>query len=187
MPAIVFVTRNLDRVDDDAGSNDDRAALARVEKALEGRFPSRMVPDLDRIRDLLDLLGSPQRGYPSIHVTGTNGKTTTARMADALLRGFGIRTGRYTSPHLQHVTERIAFDGAPIDAEHFVTAYDDVAPYLDIVDARHPERLTFFEVLTAMAFATFADRPVDAAVVEVGLGGRWDATNVVQAPVAVVT
>ena len=163
------------------------AALARVEKALEGRFPTRMVPDLDRITDLLDLLGSPQHAYPSIHLTGTNGKTTTARMIDALLREFGVRTGRYTSPHLQRVTERIALDGAPIPAERFAEVYDEVAPFAEIVDGRHPDRVTFFELLTAMAFAAFADTPVDAAVVEVGLGGKWDATNVINAPVVVVT
>jgi dihydrofolate synthase/folylpolyglutamate synthase len=172
---------------DNDGSAGAAAALARVEKALEARFPTRMVPDLDRITDLLDLLGSPQRSYPSIHITGTNGKTSTARMIDALLRGFGVRTGRYTSPHLQSVVERIALDGAPVSAERFAAAYDDVAPYVEFVDGRHPDRMTFFEVLTAMAFATFADAPVDVAVLEVGLGGRWDATNVVDAPVAVVT
>ena len=171
----------------DDRANEDAAALARVEKALEDRFPSRMVPDLDRITDLLDLLGSPQRSYPSIHITGTNGKTTTARMIDALLREFGVRTGRYTSPHLESVTERIALDGHPLDAQRFAAAYDDVAPFVQIVDQRHSDPLTFFELLTAMAFAAFADAPVEVAVVEVGLGGRWDATNVVQAPVAVVT
>jgi dihydrofolate synthase / folylpolyglutamate synthase len=161
--------------------------LVRVEKALAARFPSRMVPDLDRITDLLDLLGSPQRGYPSIHVTGTNGKTTTARMIDALLQAFGIRTGRYTSPHLESVTERIALDGVPLDPDRFAEVYDEVSTYAEIVDGRHPDRVTYFELLTAMAFAAFADAPVDVAVVEVGLGGRWDATNVVHAPVAVVT
>jgi dihydrofolate synthase/folylpolyglutamate synthase len=162
-------------------------ALARVEKALEARFPTRMVPDLERITDLLDLLGQPQRAYPSIHLTGTNGKTTTARMIDTLLREFGIRTGRYTSPHLQSVTERIALDGAPIDGVRFAEVYDEVAPLAEIVDGRHSDRVTFFELLTAMAFAAFADAPVDIAVVEVGLGGRWDATNVLAAPVVVVT
>jgi dihydrofolate synthase/folylpolyglutamate synthase len=186
MSAIVCGRRNLFSVDND-GRGAAAAVTARIEKALEARFPSRMVPDLERITDLLDLLGSPQRAYPSVHITGTNGKTTTARMVDALLREFGVRTGRYTSPPLQRATERIAVDGAPVDAERFAAAYDDVAPYLELVDARHQDRLTFFEVLTAMAFATFADVPVDAAVVEVGLGGRWDATNVIDAPVAVVT
>ena len=167
--------------------DEEAAALARVEKALQERFPSRMVPDLDRITDLLDLLGSPQRSYPSIHITGTNGKTTTARMVDTLLREFGVRTGRYTSPHLESVTERIALDGRPLAPSRFAAAYDDVAPFAEIVDGRHEDALTFFELLTAMAFAAFADAPVEVAVVEVGLGGRWDATNVVQAPVAVVT
>jgi dihydrofolate synthase / folylpolyglutamate synthase len=160
--------------------------LARVEKALEDRFPSRMVPDLDRIADLLDLMGDPQRAFPSIHITGTNGKTSTARMIDALLRELSLRTGRYTSPHLESVTERICVDNAPLDAERFAALYDEVAPFAEIVDGRHADRVTFFELLTAMAFAAFADAPVDAAVVEVGLGGRWDATNVINAPIAVL-
>jgi dihydrofolate synthase / folylpolyglutamate synthase len=161
--------------------------LARVEKLLEGRFPTRMVPDLDRITDLLTLLGDPQRAYPAIHLTGTNGKTSTARMIDDLLRELGLRTGRYTSPHLESVTERIALDGQPLTDERFAEVYDEVAPYAELVDARHPDSVTFFELLTAMAFAAFADSPVDVAVVEVGLGGTWDATNLIHAPVAVVT
>jgi dihydrofolate synthase/folylpolyglutamate synthase len=165
----------------------DNAAVDRILKALEARGPSRMVPDRDRIRDLLDLLGSPQRNFPSVHITGTNGKTTTARMADALLHEFGMRTGRYTSPHLRDVTERIALDGEPLDADRFASTYDDIAPYVEMVDGRHPDRMTFFEVLTGMAFAAFADAPVDVGVIEVGLGGRWDATNVIDAPVAVIT
>jgi dihydrofolate synthase/folylpolyglutamate synthase len=165
----------------------DADPLARVEKALEERFPTRMVPDLDRIVDLLALLGDPQRAFPSIHLTGTNGKTSTARMIDSLLRELALRTGRYTSPHLESVTERICVDSEPLSAEHFAQVYDEVAPFAELVDARHPNRVTFFELLTAMAFAAFVDAPVDVAVVEVGLGGRWDATNVVEAPVAVIT
>lgn len=161
--------------------------FARVEAALAARQPSRMVPDLDRITDLLDLMGAPQLAYPSIHITGTNGKTTTARLIDALLRAFGLRPGRYTSPHLESPTERICLDGAPMTAEQFTRTYDEVAPFLTMVDRRHPEPVTYFEVLTAMAFAAFADAPVDVAVLEVGLGGTWDATNVVAASVAVVT
>ena len=168
-----------------AGSAD--AELARVEKALAGRFPHKMVPDLDRIRDLVDLLGHPERAFPAVHLTGTNGKTSTARMIDAVLRGFGLRPGRYTSPHLESVTERISVDGQPVSAEVFARAYDDVAPYVQIVDGRHPERVTFFELLTAMAFSAFADAPVDVGVIEVGLGGTWDATNVVDSLVQVVT
>jgi len=163
------------------------AVLARVGKALEDRYPSRMVPDLDRIVDLLALLGDPQLAYPSIHITGTNGKTSTARMIDQLVRELGMRTGRHTSPHLEHVTERICVDGEPLSPERFAELYDEVAPYAELVDDRHTERVTFFELLTAMAFAAFADAPVDLAIVEVGLGGRWDATNVINAPVAVVT
>jgi dihydrofolate synthase/folylpolyglutamate synthase len=146
-----------------------------------------MVPDLDRIRDLTALLGDPQRAYPAVHLTGTNGKTSTARMIDALLRELGVRTGRYTSPDLESVTERICIDGAPLSQERFAEVYDEVAPYAEIVDGRHSDRVTFFELLTAMGFAAFADAPVDVAVVEVGLGGQWDATNVIDASVAVVT
>jgi len=177
-----------DELDDLAGDElDGDEGLARVEKALADRFPHHMVPDLARMRDLLDLLGQPQRSYPSIHLTGTNGKTSTARMIDALLRSFGIRPGRYTSPHLVSVTERISLDGEPASAAVFARAFDDVIPYVRMVDERHEENVTFFELLTAMGFAAFADAPVDAAVVEVGMGGEWDATNVLDAPVVVIT
>jgi dihydrofolate synthase/folylpolyglutamate synthase len=167
----------------------DARPTARLETALAGRFPSEdtMHPDLERIRDLLDLLGSPQKSYQSIHITGTNGKTSTARMVDSLLRAFGLRVGRYTSPHLQSVTERICIDGVPISAELMAAAYDELEPYIELVDSRHEQRMTFFELLTGLAFGVFADAPVDVAVVEVGLGGKWDATNVLEAPVAVVT
>jgi dihydrofolate synthase/folylpolyglutamate synthase len=162
--------------------------MAEVEQAVLSRTPEHdLVPTLDRIREVLDLLGSPQDSAPVIHVAGTNGKTSTARMVEALLREFGLRTGRFTSPHLHTVRERISFDGAPIDPERFVATYDDIAPYLDLVDGRHDVRLSFFEVLTAMAYAAFADAPVDVSVVEVGMGGSWDATNVADAVVAVVT
>lgn len=165
---------------------------ARVERALAERIPGKdevtaMVPDLDRIRLLVDVLGEPQRSYPAIHVTGTNGKTSTTRMADALLRGFGLRPGRYTSPHLATVRERIAIDGAPLSEEAFAHAYDDVAPYLLLVDEKAGRRVTYFETLTAMAFAAFADAPVDVGVFEVGMGGLWDATNVINAGTCVIT
>src|SRR5881227_1090857 len=163
------------------------AALARVEAALDARIATRMVPGLPRIADILDLLGSPQRSYPSIHISGTNGKTTTARMIDTLLTELGLRTGRYTSPHLESLPERIAIDNLPLTPEAFAAVYDEVAPYAELVDARHPEPMTYFELTTAMAFAAFADAPVDVAVVEVGLGGSSDATNVIAAPVVVVT
>ena len=156
-------------------------------KALRSRWEHVMVPDLARIRELMDLLGSPQRAYPAVHLTGTNGKTSTARMIDALLRAHGLRTGRYTSPHLEHVTERVCLDGEPVTEERFGEVWADIAPYVGMVDAHHPERVTFFELTTAMAFAAFADAPVDVAVVEVGLGGEWDATNVLDAGVCAIT
>ena len=166
----------------------DDSALRVVEAALATRWPeSRIEPSLERIADLTDLLGNPQRTYPVVHVGGTNGKTSTARMIDALVRELGLRTGRFTSPHLESVTERISLDGQPVMPERFARAYDELAPYLDLVDQRHDHRLSFFEVLTAMAYATFADAPVDAAIIEVGMGGSWDATNVADAKVAVVT
>ncbi|HYT10063.1 MAG TPA: folylpolyglutamate synthase/dihydrofolate synthase family protein [Mycobacteriales bacterium] len=166
----------------------DRADMARVEAELRERWPeSRLEPSLDRIRALVDLLGDPQRAYPVIHVGGTNGKTSTARMIDALLRGFGLRIGRFTSPHLSSVRERISLDGEPISTRRFVDTYDDIRPFLELVDKEQPVRLSYFEVLTAMAFAAFAEAPVDVAVVEVGMGGSWDSTNVAEGRVAVVT
>ncbi|GAA2074315.1 folylpolyglutamate synthase/dihydrofolate synthase family protein [Aeromicrobium halocynthiae] len=159
-----------------------------VEAALLGRWPeSRLEPSLDRIRALLELLGDPQRAYPVIQLTGTNGKTSTARMIDALLRSLDLRTGRFTSPHLTSMTERISLDGEPLSEELFVEAYADVAPFADLVDAAQEHPLSFFETSVAMAYAAFADAPVDAAVVEVGMGGTWDATNVADARVAVIT
>ena len=162
--------------------------LARLEQALSTRWgETKMEPSKDRIAALLDLLGSPQRAYRAIHLTGTNGKTSTARMVDELVRAFGLRTGRFTSPHLTSLTERIVLDGEPIDAAALAAAYDEIAPLLDIVDEQSGVRLSFFEVLVALAFSVFADAPIDVAVVEVGLGGRWDATNVLDAEVAVIT
>ena len=135
----------------------------------------------------MTLLGDPQRAYPVIHVTGTNGKTSTARMTETLLRARGLRTGLFTSPHLSYVGERICVDGQPLDAERFVDAYDEIKPYLDLVDSGHEVPLSFFEVLTGMAFSVFADAPVDVCVLEVGMGGTWDNTNVADGAVAVVT
>ncbi len=162
--------------------------LRAVEEELLGRWPeTKLDPSLDRMTALMDVLGEPQRSYPAIHITGTNGKTSTARMIERLLLAFELRTGRYTSPHVQSVTERISLDGVPVSAERFVEAYRDLQPYIGLVDDSQPHRMSFFEVLTGMAYAVFADAPVDVAVVEVGMGGSWDATNVVDGQVAVVT
>jgi dihydrofolate synthase / folylpolyglutamate synthase len=158
-----------------------------VNRALEARGFTRMVFDLSRIESLLDLLGMPQRTYPSIHLTGTNGKTSTARMIDGLLRAHGLRTGRYTSPHLETVRERISLDGEPIDEDRFVAVYDEVAPLAELVDSKVGEPLTYFDMTTTLAFAAFADAPVDVAVVEVGLGGADDSTNVLHAGTCVIT
>jgi dihydrofolate synthase / folylpolyglutamate synthase len=158
-----------------------------VVAALNQRGFTRMAFDLDKIRDLLDVLGSPQRAYPAIHLTGTNGKTSTARMIDSLLRAHGLHTGRYTSPHLETVRERISLDGEPVSEERLAAVYDEVAPLAELIDKRVPEPLTYFDMTTAMAFAAFADAPVDIAVVEVGMGGEEDATNVIEAGVCVIT
>lgn len=161
--------------------------LRVVEAELNERWPeTKIEPSLDRIRKLTDLLAEPQRSYQVVHIAGTNGKSSTSRMVDALLSRIGLRIGRYTSPHLQLATERISIDGQPISPEGYVEAYRDVAPYVSIVDANSDVKMSKFEVLTGMAFAAFADAPVEAAVLEVGLGGGWDATNVADAHVAVI-
>ena len=171
------------------GADQRNNSFAAVEAELNARGYSRMVFDISRIEALLDLLGSPQRAYPAIHLTGTNGKTSTAHMIDSLLRAHGLRTGTYTSPHLETVRERISIDGEPISAEKFVEIYQEVAPGAQFLDAKEGigESLTYFDLTTAMALAAFADAPVDVAIVEVGLGGTEDSTNVLQANTCVVT
>jgi len=158
-----------------------------VERAIMDRSVEWQVdPTLDRITALMDLLGSPQHSYPVVHIAGTNGKTTTARMIEALLAARNLRVGRYTSPHLVTMRERISIDGTPLDERRFVEVYRDIEPYLKMIDDQ-VGRLSFFETLTAMAYAAFADAPVDVAVVETGMGGSWDATNVVDGTVTVIT
>jgi len=148
-------------------------------------------PRLGPTRRVVELLGDPQRAYPIIHITGTNGKTSTSRITESILRAYGLRTGLLTSPHLVRVNERIVVDGEPISNEAFVANYHDIRPYLLMVDAELTAAgelpLTFFEAFTALAFASFADAPVDVAVIEVGLGGEWDSTNVGDGVVAVFT
>jgi dihydrofolate synthase / folylpolyglutamate synthase len=168
--------------------DDVRRRLREVEREIFARRPEHSInPSLERIRALTDLLGEPQRAYPVIHVTGTNGKTSTAGMIETLLRARGLRTGLFTSPHLSFVGERISVDGQPLEAERFLAAYDEIKPYVDMVDATHEVPLSFFEVVTGMAFAVFADAPVDVCVLEVGMGGTWDNTNVADGVVAVIT
>lgn len=156
---------------------------------LTSRWPEhRVAPSLSRIRACTELLGDPQRAYPVIQIAGTNGKGSTAIMVESLLRAAGLRTGRFSSPHLVDVTERIALDGRPISAERFAEVWSDIKPYVELVDQQGLDgvKMTFFEVITAMAYAAFADAPVDVAIIEVGLGGTWDATSIADAQVATV-
>jgi dihydrofolate synthase/folylpolyglutamate synthase len=175
-----------------APTPDEIAALLQVEHLLDQRWPeTKLEPSTARIAALMELLGSPQRSYPSIHIAGTNGKTSVARMVDALLTAFSRRTGRTTSPHLQSAVERISIDGKPISPAKYVETYREIEPFVHLVDQQSEAgggpAMSKFEVVTGMAFAAFADAPIDVAIVEVGLGGRWDATNIVDAPVAVIT
>ena len=177
----------------EAGYNlEIRRQMRELEQAILARAPEHdLEPSLDRIIAVMDLLGDAQHAFPVIHVTGTNGKTSTTRMIERMLREMGLSTGRFTSPHLHSIRERIALNGEAIDAEKFIAAYEDVIPFIEMVDARSAAdgdpQMTYFEVLVVVAYAAFADAPVDVAVIEVGMGGSWDATNVVQAKVAVVT
>ncbi len=166
--------------------------MREVEAAILSRAPEHdLQPSLDRIAAVMELLGDPQRNFPAIHLTGTNGKTSTTRIIESILRAHDLSTGRFTSPHLHTIRERVALNGAPIEVDRFVAAYDEVSPYLDLVDTRSQEaggpRMTYFEAVVAIAYAVFADVPVDVAIVEVGMGGAWDATNVLDAPVSVIT
>ena len=168
-------------------SEEDLVALAQVEAELTARWPETDIdPSLERIELLMDFLGEPQKSFKVIHVAGTNGKTSTVRMVESLLRSFGNRVGRTTSPHLQSVTERIGIDGEPIHPADFVRIYREIEPYIQMVDERTGVPMSYFEVMVGLAFAAFADAPVDVAVVEVGMGGTWDATNVVDADVDVI-
>ncbi|MFR9751595.1 bifunctional tetrahydrofolate synthase/dihydrofolate synthase [Nocardia sp. 004] len=170
----------------------DLAEMALAEAELDRRWPeTKIEPSLTRIATLMDLLGSPQQGYPAIHVAGTNGKTSVTRMIDALLTALHRRTGRITSPHLQLATERISIDNAPISPAWYTRTYRELLPYVEMIDkqseAAGGPAMSKFEVLTGMAFAAFAEAPVDVAVVETGMGGTWDATNVIDGQVAVIT
>ncbi|WP_165218056.1 folylpolyglutamate synthase/dihydrofolate synthase family protein [Schaalia sp. ZJ1691] len=181
-----------DALDEAARDLERDAQVKRIYHSIVERAPEHSVqPSLERVRAVLDILGDPQNSYPTIHITGTNGKTSTARIIDSLLTAFGMRTGRFTSPHLVDVRERICLEGQPISRDGFIRAWEDVEPYIGMVDERSKAnggpRLSFFEVFTVMALAAFADYPVDAGVIEVGMGGRWDATNTIDSGVAVIT
>ncbi|MFJ9388995.1 bifunctional folylpolyglutamate synthase/dihydrofolate synthase [Nocardioides sp. NPDC101246] len=161
--------------------------VAEVEQRLLARWPeTRIAPSLERIRAVTDALGRPQHGYRSIHITGTNGKTSTARMVEAILLELGSSVGRFTSPHLADIRERISIGGHPISPDGFVRAYRDVAPAAEAVDRESPTPLSFFEMTVAMAYQAFSTAGIDVAAVEVGMGGMWDATNVIDAPVAAI-
>ena len=168
-------------------SPDDQERVDAIEQALLARWPeTRIAPSTERIAALVDILGSPQLTYPTIHVGGTNGKTTTSRMIDSLLFAHGLRTGRFTSPHLETYRERIAINGEPIDPKDLIFAYNDIASYLELMDTKFEHLISFFEAVTALAFVAFAEHPVDVGVIEVGMGGEWDATNVIDADVSVI-
>ena len=154
---------------------------------LDDHIGRGVVPGLDRIKALLDLMGNPEDAYPIIHVAGTNGKTSVTRMATLLCVAHGLSTGTFTSPHLERVEERFAINGRNPDEESFIQAVHDVKAFADIFEARMNENLTYFELTAALAVSWFADQAVDAAVIEVGLGGRLDATNAVHGRVAVLT
>lgn len=161
----------------------------RVLAELANRAAEHQIdPALDRTAVLLDLLGNPQSSFRVVHVAGTNGKTSTSRMIESLLAEAGLSVGLTTSPHLHDVRERIRLHREPIALDRFVETFDDIAPYIPLAESTADRgRISYFETLTAMAFAAFADAPVDVGVIEVGMGGRWDSTNVVQPDVAVIT
>ena len=168
--------------------NETQKRLDEVERALLNRWPeTRIAPTLERIALLADLLGSPQLSYPTIHIAGTNGKTTTTRLIDTLCLELGLRTGRFTSPHLESFLERIAINGEAISPEAMIATYDDIAMYLDLVDSRMSNKLSFFEAVTALSFVAFAEFPVDVGIFECGMGGEWDSTNVINASINVMT
>ena len=167
---------------------EDLELLAVVEAELLKRWPENKIdPTLERVAALVDALGSPELSYPTIHIAGTNGKSSVARMIDAIFRELDYRTGRFTSPHLHTLLERISINGHEIPAEYFVHTYNDIALYLDLIDSKQEHPLSYFEVLTALAFVAFAEFPVDIGVIEAGMGGAWDSTNVVASAVSVIT
>jgi dihydrofolate synthase/folylpolyglutamate synthase len=154
---------------------------------LDGRQPEHMPgPSLDRIREVVDYLDHPEVTYPTIHVTGTNGKSTAARVAAAVACAHGVTTGLFISPHLRSVTERFSVCGRDMTEREFADEWEHLEPFLDLVDRGDAGAVTYFEAVTALAFLWFADKPVGLAVFEVGMGGSWDATNLIAGEVAVI-
>jgi dihydrofolate synthase/folylpolyglutamate synthase len=175
-----------------SSESDALRMIQEIEASLMARIPEhKLRPRLEPTRRAVELLGDPQKSYRVIHITGTNGKTSTSRIIERILREHGLRTGRFTSPHLINLNERIAIDGEPISNEILYEVFKDIEPVLDMVDKELLEqgesRLTFFEALAVLAFAAFADAPIDVLVLEVGMGGAWDSTNVADGDVAVFT
>ena len=172
--------------------NRNREPMAEVTRQIMDRPVEHVTTNLnlDRMHMMLDLLGHPEQSFRVIHITGTNGKGSTARLAEALIRTYGLRTGLYVSPHLERINERICLDGRQLSDDDFIDAYDQIKDLVAIVDKKATEageaKMSFFEVLTSMAIWKFADAPVDVAIVEVGMGGQWDATNVLDGDVSII-
>jgi dihydrofolate synthase/folylpolyglutamate synthase len=158
-----------------------------AEAFLDDRIGRGGKPGLGRVTGLLDFMGDPQDAYPAIHIAGTNGKTTLSRMVQQILGAHGLATGGFTSPHLDVVEERFTLHGVTIDTRDFIDAVADIAWFVEAYEQQSGTPLTYFEVTAALAFSVFATAAIDVAVVEVGLGGRLDATNVLDASVAVIT
>lgn len=166
--------------------------IREIEAEILARTPeNNPEPSLDRVAECMTLMGDPQHNFPMIHLTGTNGKTTTTRIIERILREMGLSTGRFTSPHLHDMRERISLNGMPIEPQRLIDVYDDALPFIEMVDQKSQAgggpRMTYFEVMVVLAYAAFSDAPVDVAIVEVGLGGVWDATNVADGKVSVIT
>ena len=187
---------DVDQYEPEFGDDDEDDGWAKlaqtVEDDLVARIPEhKLRPRLEPTRRAVELLGDPQKAYRVIHVTGTNGKTSTTRFIERILREHGLRTGRFTSPHLVRLNERMAIDGEPVSNERLYTVWQEIKPLIEIIDAQleaeGETRLTFFEALAVLGFAVFADAPVDVLVLEVGMGGEWDSTNVADGDVAVFT
>lgn len=186
------VTRSEDPTEILADEVELEERMRQIAAEISSRAPEHDVqPSLDRVRRAADYLGNPQRSYRSVHITGTNGKTSTARMIASLITETGLRVGRFTSPHMHTMRERISIDGEPIDRRTFIEIWDEVLPVIELVDAESTAAggppMSTFEIYAILAYAAFADAPIDVAVVEVGMGGTWDATNIIDADVAVLT